>query len=203
MRRDGWLCGEIGRVYDEPFGVYGVRKVWRQLRREGVSVARCTVARLMRRLGLQACPGRGEAGGVVRGRQAKTTTQVAGAERPADRVNRNFTVSRPDALWVSDPRFHHSGAGSDLRGHVARVRLHRLGHRRLRAAHRGLAGVERASHRAGPRCARTGPSRTRPRTRSARPSFRARRAIPVAAVHRALGTGRDRTLGGPGRSPPR
>ena len=93
MRRDGWLCGEIGRVYDEPFGVYGVRKVWRQLRREGVSVARCTVARLMRRLGLQACPGRGEAGGVVRGRQAKTTTQVAGAERPADRVNRNFTVS--------------------------------------------------------------------------------------------------------------
>ena len=47
VRRDGWLCGEIRRVYDEHFGVYGVRKVWRQLRREGVAVARCTVARLM------------------------------------------------------------------------------------------------------------------------------------------------------------
>ena len=90
VRRDGWLCGEIRRVYDEHFGVYGVRKVWRQLRREGVSVARCTVARLMRRLGLQ---------GAVRGRQTKTTAPVADAERPADRV---FTVSRPDALWVSD-----------------------------------------------------------------------------------------------------
>ena len=59
----GWLSGEIRRVYDEHFQVYGVRKVWRQLRGEGVAVARCTVARLMRRMGLQACPGRGEAGG--------------------------------------------------------------------------------------------------------------------------------------------
>ena len=93
VRRDGWLSGEIRRVYDEHFGVYGVRKVWRQLMREGVSVARCTVARLMRRMGLQ---------GAVRGRRVKTTAPVADAERPADRVNRDFTVSRPDALWVSD-----------------------------------------------------------------------------------------------------
>ena len=71
----------------------GVRKVWRHLRREGVSVARCTVARLMRRLGLQ---------GAVGGRPANTTTPTGDAERPADRVNRDFTVSRPDALWVSD-----------------------------------------------------------------------------------------------------
>ena len=93
VRRDRWLCGEIRRVYDEPFGVYGVRKVWRQLRREGVTVARCTVARLMRRLGLQ---------GAVRGRWAKTTRAVVQGERPDDRVNREFKVSRPNALWVSD-----------------------------------------------------------------------------------------------------
>ena len=103
VRRDGWLCGEIRRVYDERFGVYGVRKVWRELRREGVSVARCTVARRMRRLGLQ---------GAVRDRQTKTTTPVADAERPADRVSRVFTVSRPDALWVSDLTPVSTGAGS-------------------------------------------------------------------------------------------
>ena len=101
-RRDGWLSGEIRRVYDEPFEVYGVRKVWRQLRGEGVAVARCTVARLMRRMGLQACPGRGEAGGAVRGRRVKTTRAVVHGERPDDRVNREFQVSRPNALWVSD-----------------------------------------------------------------------------------------------------
>ena len=75
-RRDEWLCGEIRRVYAEHFGGYEVRKVWRQLLREGVALARCTpapephrgVARLMRRLGLQ---------GTVRGRQAKTTAPVA------------------------------------------------------------------------------------------------------------------------------
>ena len=93
VRRDGWLCGEIRRVDAEHFGVYGVRKVWRQLRREGVTVARCTVARLMRRLGLQ---------GAVRGRWAKTTRAVVHGERPDDRVNREFKVSRPNALWVSD-----------------------------------------------------------------------------------------------------
>ena len=60
VRRDGWLCGEIRRVYAEHFGVYGVRKVWRQLRREGVTVARCTVARLMRRMGLQGAGPAGE-----------------------------------------------------------------------------------------------------------------------------------------------
>ena len=93
VRRDGWLSGEIRRVYAEPFEVYGVRKVWRQLRREGVAVARCTVARLMRRMGLQ---------GAVRGRRVKTTHAPVHSERPDDRVNREFKVSRPNALWVSD-----------------------------------------------------------------------------------------------------
>ena len=103
VRRDGWRCGEIRRVYDEHFAVYGVRKVWRQLRREGVAVARCTVARLMRRLGLQ---------GAVRGRRAKTTQSVVQGERPDDRVNREFKVSRPNALWVSDLPPVSTGAGS-------------------------------------------------------------------------------------------
>ena len=90
--RDEWLCGEIRRVYDEHFGVYRVRKVWRQLLREGVSVARCTVTRLMCRLGA-ARSGAGPAG---------EDHDAGGRRRAADRVNRDFTVSRPDALWVSD-----------------------------------------------------------------------------------------------------
>ena len=93
VRRDGWLSGEIRRVYDEHFQVYGVRKVWRQLRREGVGVARCTVARLMGRMGLQ---------GAMRGRRMKTTCARVQGERPEDRVNREFQVSRANALWVSD-----------------------------------------------------------------------------------------------------
>ena len=102
VRRDGWLSGEIRRVYDEPFEVYGVRKVWRQLRREGV--ARCTVARLMRRMGLQ---------GAVRGRRVKTTHAPVHSERPDDRVNREFKVSRPNALWVSDLTYVATWRGFD------------------------------------------------------------------------------------------
>ncbi len=93
VKRDGELKPEIQRVWDENFGVYGVRKVWRQLQREGFDVARCTVARLMQKLGLQ---------GVVRGRGVKTTIPDEAAERPLDRVNRDFNVSRPNALWVAD-----------------------------------------------------------------------------------------------------
>ncbi len=78
-RADGWLTGEIERVWEDNYRVYGVRKVWRQLKREGVTVARCTVARLMRELGLQ---------GVVRGRRIKTTLPDETSERPLDRVLR-------------------------------------------------------------------------------------------------------------------
>ena len=92
-RRDAELRGEIGRVWKENFGVYGVRKVWRALNPEGVTVARCTVARLMGELGLR---------GVVRGRRAKTTRVAHELTRPADRVNRAFEASRPNALWVAD-----------------------------------------------------------------------------------------------------
>lgn len=73
--------------------VYGVRKVWRQLGREGFLAARCTVERLMRRMGLR---------GAVRGRRVKTTVPADVADRPQDLVQRNFTAERPNPLWVSD-----------------------------------------------------------------------------------------------------
>ena len=93
VRRDAWLCGPIRRVWEENFRVYGVRKVWRQLGREGISVARCTVARLMRRMELQ---------GAVRGKTVKTTFGDHATPCPADRVNRQFQAPRPNALWLSD-----------------------------------------------------------------------------------------------------
>ncbi|HCE6490479.1 TPA: IS3 family transposase [Pseudomonas aeruginosa] len=92
-RRDEVLSGHIQRVWEENFQVYGVRKVWRQLKREGVVVARCTVERLMRRLGLQ---------GVVRGKPVKTTISDKATPCPLDKVNRQFRAERPNALWVSD-----------------------------------------------------------------------------------------------------
>ena len=94
VRRDRELKVDIQRVWDENFQVYGVRKVWRQLSREEIAAARCTVERLMRQLNLR---------GAVRGRAFKTTT--VGDEqlrRPADLVNRSFIAQRPNALWVSD-----------------------------------------------------------------------------------------------------
>ncbi len=92
-KSDAALMIEIRRVFDENFGVYDVRKIWRQLGREGIDVARCTVARLMRVLGLQ---------GVVRGRKVRTTVPDPSAACPLDRVNRQFKAPRPNALWVSD-----------------------------------------------------------------------------------------------------
>lgn len=92
-QRDDRLRTEVRRVWDENFQVYGVRKVWRQLHREGVDVARCTVTRLMRQMGLR---------GVVRGRTFKTTIADVTAKRPLDLVKRNFKASRPNQLWVAD-----------------------------------------------------------------------------------------------------
>jgi putative transposase len=91
--RDAALKAAIRRVYDDNFGVYGARKVWRQLGREGIVVARCTVERLMRELGLE---------GVRRGRVRRTTTPDATAPRPADLVERDFAARRPNQLWVAD-----------------------------------------------------------------------------------------------------
>lgn len=90
---DDLLCVEIRRVYDESRQNYGVRKLWRQLVREGYRVARCTVARLMRRLGFR---------GVVRGAVVKTTHSDQALPCPRDQVNRLFRADRPNQLWVSD-----------------------------------------------------------------------------------------------------
>jgi putative transposase len=92
-QRDAALKVEIRRVYEANFCVYGVRKVWRQLGREGIGVARCTVARLMRAMGLQ---------GAVRGKPVRTTISDKAAPCPLDRVNRQFQAPRPNVLWVSD-----------------------------------------------------------------------------------------------------
>jgi putative transposase len=93
LRRDEGLLPEIRRVHEENFGVYGARKVWRQLGREEITVARCTVERLMRALRLQ---------GVMRGRKCRTTIADDSAERPLDRVNRQFEATHPNQLWVAD-----------------------------------------------------------------------------------------------------
>jgi transposase InsO family protein len=92
-QRDRALREEIQRVYHESFNLYGVRKVWRQLGREGIQVARCTVARLMREMGLY---------GAVRGRRFRTTVADESAARPLDLVDRDFSATRPNQLWVSD-----------------------------------------------------------------------------------------------------
>ena len=113
-QRDYWLKTKIQRVWDENFGVYGPRKVWRQLRREGIKVARCTVERLMRALGLQ---------GVIRGRTFKTTVPDETAVRPLDLVDRGLHGDAAQSAL---------GRGSDLCRDVGRLRLRGLRHRCLR-----------------------------------------------------------------------
>ena len=93
MRRDATLKHEIGRIFQENYCVYGVRKVWRQLQREGCSVARCTIERLMKSMGLR---------GAVRGKPHRTTIPSKSATCPLDRVRRDFQPPRPNALWVAD-----------------------------------------------------------------------------------------------------
>jgi transposase InsO family protein len=92
-QRDEALVPEIKRVWQANMQVYGAVKVWRQLRREGTSVGRCTVERLMRRQGLR---------GVMRGKVVRTTLSDSKAPCPLDKVNRQFRAERPNQLWVSD-----------------------------------------------------------------------------------------------------
>ena len=92
-KRDASLLPQVQRVYDENLRVYGADKVWHQLRREGVVVARCTVERLMRLLGLA---------GARRGKKVRTTVPDAKAACPLDHVNRDFSAERPNRLWVAD-----------------------------------------------------------------------------------------------------
>ena len=91
--RDELLCARIQQAWEANFSVYGARKLWRELRRQQVAVARCTVERLMKTLGIQ---------GVIRGKGVKTTVSDRAQRCPQDLVNRQFKASRPNALWVSD-----------------------------------------------------------------------------------------------------
>lgn len=100
--RDEALKVKLRHVHAEHFGVYGVRKLWRQLQREGIPVARCTVARLMRELGLA---------GVVRGRVTRTTVADEQAPRPADLVDRDFHAPAPNRLWVADLTYVRTWSG--------------------------------------------------------------------------------------------
>ncbi len=102
VRRDDDLKEDIKRVHENSFGLYGSRKVWHQLRREGIAVAKCTVERLMRTMGLA---------GVRRGKTTVTTVSNPKTPCPLDKANREFRVSRPNALWVVDFTYVHTWAG--------------------------------------------------------------------------------------------
>ena len=139
-RRDMALKIEIRRVFNVNFQVYGVRKVWRQLQREGFSVARCTVARLMRGMGLQ---------GIIRGKPVKTTVSDKAAPCPLDRVNRHFKAPRPSMLWLSDFTYGATWAGFIYVAFVIDAFARRIvGWRASRTAHAGfvLDALDQALH---------------------------------------------------------
>jgi transposase InsO family protein len=131
---------EIQRVFDANFGVYGVRKVWRQLQREGADIARCTVARLMKTMGLK---------GVIRGKPHRTTFSDKAAPCPLDRVNRDFKAPAPNMLWVSDFTYVATWAGFVYVAFVIDVFARRIvGWRVSRTAHASfvLDALEQAVH---------------------------------------------------------
>ena len=143
-RSDATLMIEIRRVFEANFCVYGVRKVWHQLGRDGIRVARCTVARLMRAMGLQ---------GAVRGRKVRTTIPDPAAACPLDRVNRHFKAPRPNALWVSDFTYVATWAGFVYVAFVVDAYARRIvGWRVSRTAHAGfvLDALEQALHERRP-----------------------------------------------------
>ena len=139
-RRDARLKIEISRVFDANYRVYGVRKVWRQLRREGFDVARCTVARLMKTMGLQ---------GVIRGKHVRTTVSDKAVPCPLDQVNRQFHAPAPNRLWVSDFTYVSTWAGMVYVAFVIDVYARFIvGWRVSRTAHAGfvLDALEQALH---------------------------------------------------------
>jgi transposase InsO family protein len=138
--RDATICAAIRRVHEANFGVYGARKVWRQLAREGIVVARCTVERLMRGMGLR---------GVVRGRETRTTVSNPAMPCPADLVNREFRAPAPNVLWVSDFTYIATWQGFVYAAFVIDVFARRIvGWRVSRTAHAGfvLDALEQALH---------------------------------------------------------
>ena len=143
-RQDMALKPEVARVFVENFEVYGVRKVWRQMLREGFRVARCTVERLMADLGLQ---------GVIRGKPVRTTVQDKAAPCPLDHVNRQFHAPAPNVLWVSDFTYVSTWAGFVYVAFVIDVYARRIvGWRASRTAHASfvLDALEQALHERRP-----------------------------------------------------
>jgi hypothetical protein len=140
VRRDAVLKAHIRGVRDANFQVYGVRKIWRQLGREGIAVARCTVARLMREMGLQ---------GAVRGKTVRTTVSDKAAPCPRDKVNREFRAPAPNRLWVSDFTYVATWTGFVYVAFVIDVFARRIvGWRVSRSAETGfvLDALEQALH---------------------------------------------------------
>ncbi len=143
-KRDAALMPQIARVFAENFEVYGARKVWRQLQREGQDVARCTVERLMQSLGLQ---------GVIRSKPVKTTISDTALPCPRDHVNRQFKAPRPNALWVSDFTYVATWPGFVYVAFIIDVYARRIvGWRVSRTAHTGfvLDALEQALHERRP-----------------------------------------------------
>ena len=143
-KRDRVLKPEIARVFAENFEVYGARKVWRQLQREDVDVARCTVERLMRSMGLQ---------GVIRGKPVRTTIGDKAVPCPLDHVNRQFNAPRPNMLWVSDFTYVATWTGFVYVAFVIDAYARRIvGWRVSRTAHAGfvLDALEQALHERRP-----------------------------------------------------
>jgi putative transposase len=143
-RRDAALMPEIERVFEKNFRVYGERKVWRQLKREGHDLARCTVARLMLSMGLQ---------GVIRGKPVRTTISDKAAPCPLDHVNRQFKAPRPNALWVSDFTYVATWSGFAYVAFIIDAYARRIvGWRVSRTAHTGfvLDALEQALHERRP-----------------------------------------------------
>jgi len=140
-QRDLALKPEIARVFADNYGVYGIRKIWRQMQREGFDVARCTVARLMRSMGLLQ--------GVIRGKPVRTTISNKSAPCPLDHVNRHFQAARPNALWVSDFTYVATWKGFVYVAFVIDVfARYIVGWRVSRTAHAGfvLDALEQALH---------------------------------------------------------
>jgi transposase InsO family protein len=143
-RRDMELKPEIARVFAENFEVYGVRKIWRQMVRERFDVARCTVERLMRGMGLA---------GVIRGKPVRTTVQDKAAPCPLDHVNRVFHAPAPNVLWVSDFTYVSTWTGFVYVAFVIDVYARRIvGWRASRTAHASfvLDALEQALHERRP-----------------------------------------------------
>jgi putative transposase len=139
-RQDLALQSEIARVFAANYEVYGARKVWLQLNREGLAVARCTVARLMRGMGLR---------GVIRGKPIRTTFSDKAAPCPADHVNRQFHAPRPNVLWVSDFTYVSTWTGFVYVAFVIDTYARRIvGWRVSRTAYAGfvLDALEQALH---------------------------------------------------------